>query len=143
MKTHVLTVSRVFPVTHPKKGLATGFPENILNKTKIHTIRGNYPFWEKRINEINEGKAVLSVRVWTGKPYQSPQKEIARFDKNSGIGIGMIRESSNIICAEIGIKTIDWVEIAKNDGLSFDDFCQWFDGAKGEMAIIHFTSFRY
>ena len=136
-------VSRVFPVTHPKKGSSTGFPENIIDKIKIHTIRGNYPFWEKRINEINEGKAILSVRIWTGKPYQSPQKEIAQFDKNSGIGIQMIAEVSNFIYAEIGTKEIDCVEIAKNDGLSFNDFCEWFRNAKGEMAIIHFTKFRY
>ena len=38
---------------------------------KLHTIRANYPLWEKRIKDIQEGHAVLSVRQWSGKPYRS------------------------------------------------------------------------
>ena len=36
-------------------------------------------------------------------------------------------------------------EIAHNDGLSFEDWAAWFKGAdtSQDMAIIHFTSFRY
>lgn len=60
MKTYVLIVSQRFPMTHPRKGQPTMFIENILNKTKIHTIRGNFPLWEKRIEEVQNELAVIS-----------------------------------------------------------------------------------
>lgn len=71
MTTYVLTVSEFFPKTHNKAGLPTGFINAISNKTKLHTIRGNYDLWAKRFEKINKGEAVLSVRYWSGKPYNS------------------------------------------------------------------------
>src|SRR3954469_18122827 len=76
LKKYVLTVSEKFPKTHPRSGHDTEFANKILDRTKIHTIRGNYPFWSKRIDAINRGEAILSIRQWTGKPYNSPQIEI-------------------------------------------------------------------
>lgn len=38
----------------------------------------------------------------------------------------------------VGISTM-----GHNDGLSFEDFKAWFDGATGGYAVIHFTKFRY
>lgn len=114
IKTYVLTVSRNFPATHPRKGEKTEFVLKIQNGLgitckncrevsrfdgdccgylpgqkgeKLHTIRANYDFWKKRIDEVNEGKAILSLRYWTGKPYCSKQEEFARLDKDSGIGV--------------------------------------------------------
>ena len=87
MKTYVLTVSEKFPATHPRRGELTGFPEAIKQGVKIHTIRANYPLWEKRIKEVEEGRARLSVRIWTGKPYNSPQKEIFVFTRANGVGV--------------------------------------------------------
>ena len=54
MKKYVLTVSRQFPSTHDKAGEQTNFIEQIINKGKIHTIRSNYPLWEKRFKEIEK-----------------------------------------------------------------------------------------
>lgn len=74
-KTYVLMLSEFFPKTHNKAGMPTEFKEKVLNKKKIHTIRANFPLWEKRIKEVQEGRAVLSIRQWTGEPYRSKQVE--------------------------------------------------------------------
>lgn len=146
MKVYVLTVSKHFPKTHKRAGQSTGFVENI-NKLfiadceKIHTIRSSYELWSKRANEINAGKAVLSIRYWSEKPYRSKQVEICRLQK---IGIEKLEQPDNFVYATIGDNAIDWETVAKNDGLSFDDFCEWFKSRQKEpMAVIHFTNFRY
>jgi len=158
MKTHILTISKTFPATHKRAGEETQFVDKILNaidnkefNVKIHTIRSNYPLWEKRIREVQEGKAVLSLRFWSGKPYRSNQIEFLKLDKDSGIGIQIISDFEQIsvlvsdsfddeICPIIRLDNI-----AKNDGLSFDDFKEWFKkyDLSEPMAIIHFTNFRY
>jgi hypothetical protein len=173
MKTYVLTVSRTFPATHNQKGQPTFFVEKIYNKIapmwkegsqelikerklysevtieKIHTIRGNYELWKKRIDEVIAGNAYLSLRYWSGSPYNykkdgSKQVEFARLDNESGVGIQKLEDPTNFVFAPINGKMINWEEIAKNDGLSFDDFCDWFKVRQNKpMAIIHFTNFRY
>lgn len=85
MKTYVITVSEKFPTKHKRKGEPTFFRENILAVKKIHTIRNNYEFWKKRIDEVQNGNAVLSIRVWTGKPYASPQEEITYLTDEDGV----------------------------------------------------------
>ena len=169
MKTFVITVSRNFPATHKRKGEPTYFSEKIactlgdedtvvkfieefgciLNK--IHTIRDNYPFWEKRIKQVQECKAILSVRYWSGKPYNSKQIEICQLEKDDGVGIQKLRFLKSYInapvtdFAENGLTGIDVLTLCKNDGLSIDDFKEWFKkyDLSEPMAIIHFTKFRY
>lgn len=142
--TYVLTVSELFPKTHKKAGKPTGFPLAIKHYDKIHTIRGNYDLWEKRFKKINEGKAILSVRVWSGKPYQSKQQEIFKYDNTHKIGLQKLEDPTNFVFAPIEGKQVNWGDIAKNDGLSFEDFCEWFKVRNNSpMAIIHFTDFRY
>lgn len=175
MKTYVLTVSRVFPTTHKRRGEKTHFPDGILNvlsstnpewrkyineqylsARKLHTIRSNktgtaYNRWSKKIKEIQEGKAILSIRYWSGKPYNSKQVEICQLDKDSGIGVQKIwfyqsllrfpriqTESDSVLAVKPSF-------LANNDGLTIEDFESWFKGydLSKEMAIIHFTSFRY
>ena len=144
MKTYVLTVSQFFPKTHKKAGQPTGFPMAIKHFDKIHTIRGNYDLWAKRFEQIQKGEAILSVRIWDGKPYASKQLEIFRYDKTHGIGIEKLENPDNFVFASIGGKKFNWGDIAKNDGLTFEDFCEWFKVRTPEpMAIIHFTDFRY
>ena len=70
MKTYVLTISLVFPTTHPRKGDHTCFVGAIKSGAKKHSIRKNYSLWEKRFQKINRGEAQLSVRaiktkIWT------------------------------------------------------------------------------
>lgn len=166
MKTYVITLSKAFMRGHQKDGMPTGFEEKIKSGQKIHTIRGNVPFWEKRIREIQEGSAILSIRQWTGKPYRSKQREIARLTSEDGIGIERIilsrsewaENSEPHFCywATIEGNEVDIETIARHDGFpDTSDFLMWFDpeinrqnpdedGWKHlEAAILHFTKFRY
>jgi len=162
MKTYVLTVSRVFPVTHKRKGEETHFVDKILAHIKpdgknpfgwmnfkIHTIRSNYELWAKRIEQIQKGKAILSIRYWSGKPYNSKQVEICQLDKDSGIGVQELEMYSDGFTYawrnDKSFKNVAWSELSKNDGLSLEDFKEWFKGydLSESMAIIHFTKFRY
>lgn len=155
MKTYVLTVSEKFPKTHPKSGEPTNFPLSIKHYDKIHTIRGNYDLWSKRFEKINAGEAVLSVRVWEGKPYNSKQREIFRYDYRRKIGIEKLnmdtfdvgRDDNNDVFLnfEVGKTMVSADLLAKNDGLSYEDFENWFKGYDfiKPMAVIHFTDFRY
>lgn len=168
MKTYVITLSKRFPAGHNRAGDLTFFHEalsNALHNTeatlvvddeedistqifvrKIHTIRANYPLWAKRIAEIERGEACLSIRQWTGKPYHSKQVEIARLTKEDGVGIQRLE----FVNGKLGLPRIGIVyqrknEIALNDGLSFEDWENWFKNydLAQPMAIIHFTKFRY
>lgn len=168
MKTYVITLSKRFPTGHNRAGDLTFFHEalsNALHNTeatltvddaddtsikiyerKIHTIRANYPLWDKRIAEVERGEACLSIRQWTGKPYHSKQVEIARLTKEDGVGIQRLE----FVNGKLGLPRIGIVyqrknEIALNDGLSFEDWENWFKNydLAQPMAIIHFTKFRY
>lgn len=152
MKTYVLTVSRYFPTTHKRKGEPTHFVEKILENfeptifiPKIHTIRSNYDLWAKRIKEVQEGKAILSIRYWSGKPYNSKQVEFCQLDQNSGCGVQKLQFDGSILFPFINSHQPSVKRLSGNDGLSLEDFKEWFkkyDLSK-PMAIIHFTSFRY
>ena len=145
MKTYVLMISQRFPATHKRAGELTYFPGQILDEIKIHTIRANYDLWAKRIDEINLDYAKLSVRVWNGKPYRSKQREIFSFTR---VGIEKLEFGKKLFdCKLINGQYCYYSEeeVAKNDGLSLDDFEEWFkdyDLTK-PMVIIHFTNFRY
>lgn len=167
MKTFVITLSSVFPTTHPRKGKGTAFAPSFRNGQtcrkckentpalcmgecfsirKIHTIRANYPLWEKRIAQIQNGEAVLSIRQWTGKPYRSKQVEIARLTAEDGVGIQKLEfVNGNLGLPRIGIVYQRKQELAINDGLSFEDWFEWFKSydLSKPLAIIHFTKFRY
>lgn len=73
-KTYILMLSEFFPKTHNKAGMPTEFKEKVLNKKKIHTIRANFPLWEKRIKEVQEGRESVVENV----PELKWRKEICR-----------------------------------------------------------------
>ena len=162
MKTYVLTVSRTFPETHKRAGEETFFKERILSAlskdplmwNKIHTIRANYVLWANRIKEIQEGKAILSIRYWSGNPYNSKQVEICQLDKDSGVGIqelclkpkSILEDSVELFYIDNNFyNPLNLGFLSRNDGLSYEDFKEWFKSydLSHPMAIIHFTSFRY
>lgn len=145
MKTYVLALSKSFPRTHARAGAPTEFREKFLKKEKIHTIRTNYELWSKRIKEVQAGRAVLSVRQWTGKPYASPQEEIAKLTAENGIGIQRLDIFDLMRPEKVDGRLVDLMDLAHNDGLSFSDWHHWFRGydLSKPMAIIHFTKFRY
>lgn len=117
---------------------------------KIHTIRANYLLWEKRIADVQRGEAVLSIRQWMGRPYMSKQTTIATLTAEDGVGLQQLTDiDTNAYCfypcVRIDKRDIDKVFVAKNDGLTLDDWREWFkkyDISK-PLAIIHFTKFRY
>lgn len=148
IKTYVITLSKNFMKEHPKAGQPTNFKEKFLSGEKIHTIRGNYPLWEKRIKEVQEGKAILSIREWIGIPYKEKQVLIKDLTCNDGVGIQKLafdngRFESQSVDGDYCYTVLD--KPAMNDGLSFEDFRDWFKkcNLSEPMAIIHFTKFRY
>lgn len=174
MKTYVITLSMRFPVGHKRAGKSTMFQDKFLlgiscpdcsteqdlsgenispcnscqracMQSKIHTIRANYPLWEKRIAEVERGDACLSIRQWTGKPYRSKQVEIARLTAENGIGIQELKLTDLSRPTTINGRLVELPDLAKNDGLSFNDWFEWFKSydLSKPLAIIHFTKFRY
>ena len=123
----ILTLCKSFPVTHSKAGEATGFEKKLKEGAKIHTIRYNAKnVWDERYEGITSGKKYLSVREWTGRPYNSDDAYPQIWIDN---------------------KLVPIQEVAKNDGLSVEDFVEWFFGNNKENVfegvVIHFTDFRY
>ena len=160
-KIKVLLLSKVFPKGHPRVGKPTLFKDKIFiveNLTypsvwspdgcKIHTIR-NTSDWIMVSEKINMGKMVLSVRQWSGIPYKSiHDDEIFQLCKIGIQKITIANRVSEYQCYVDGLLT-DITTIAQNDGLSKQDFIDWFKPyfKKGDMlwngVIIHFTDFRY
>lgn len=156
MKTYVITLSRHFLANHKRAGEETHFKEKFIlgqgltdydtpSIAKIHTIRANFPLWEKRIKEVQEGRAVLSIRQWTGKPYRSKQVEIARLTTEDGVGIQLLELTNDLSECIVGGHRYSYVSVAKNDGLHPADWLDWFScyDLSKPMAIINFTQFRY
>ena len=148
MKTHVLILSQTFPKGHADEGKPTRFGASVTQQVKIHTIRDNYEEWSKKISEVLTGEAILSVRVWEGKPYRSKQMEILRLDKDSGVGIQKLHSFDEDTAYFVGSKgnvlPVPLQELANNDGLSMNEWTGWFaNNTKLPLAIIHFTDFRY
>ena len=143
----VVMLSTTFPVGHSKAGEPTEFAQSILDGTKIHTIRADKKWlWKKRTDDVNAGKKYVSVREWTGRPYNSEHKKIAAFD-HVGLQTITITNSSTGAQCWIDEKEVPIYEVAKNDGCSVDDFLEFmFLGSKSnifEGVVIHFTDFRY
>lgn len=145
MKTYVITLSKNFMKGHPKEGNPTNFINRFISHDKIHTIRANYSLWGKRIKEVQEGKAIISIRVWKNKPYRSPQVEIAKLSCIDNVGIQKMEFTSDLSECIIEGRHYNYCDIAKNDGLLPEDFLYWFKTSEiyKPFAIIHFTKFRY
>lgn len=160
MKTYVLTLSKVFPAYHLRKGEPTNFraafnagqslkkdTDTFCEFPKIHTIRDNYELWAKRFEEIDRGEAQISIRQWSGKPYHSKQEIICNLTKADGIGIQkmFVCGSETIYPKFVDNCYVDTETIANNDGLSDFDWLNWFKRCdiKEPLAVIHFTKFRY
>lgn len=173
----IITLSRVFPVTHSRRGEPTGFASKLASGEKKHTIRRNYDLWKVNAEKMERGKFYLSIRQWSGKPYNSPQVEIAQ--RHNPIGVQPVElyyhADNDTITAKIDGR--EWLDadcytLAKNDGLSVQDFKEWFFGKTANKqeqtssldlpsesslgiatdpkedkvfkgCIIHFTDFRY
>jgi hypothetical protein len=93
------------------------------------------------------GEGYLSLRIWTGKPRRSKQREILRIEK-CGIEKVIFSKDEELLFFDIERpgynETLDTSLVAKNDGITVGELFDWFkDYPAGYMAIIHFTNFRY
>lgn len=150
MKTYVVILSEFFPKIHPKAGEPTHFFKQIEKGLKIHTIRSNYDLWIKRIESVQRGEAVVSLRAWSGKPYRSKQIEKQLITKDDGIGFSIVERSDDFVAkvftpGEKHFARVPYSELAENDGLLESDFNSWFSGWEynDQKIIIHFTPKRY
>ncbi|MEP2668889.1 MAG: hypothetical protein ABJH04_07835 [Cyclobacteriaceae bacterium] len=149
LKTYVLLISKQFLKGHPNEGKPTNFKEKILDGEKIHTVRSNPLYWIPIITRVQKGLAVLSLRQWAGKPYNSPQIEFAQLSESVGYQSFDIDRNDVVSIDNTHIPVgFNMKHFAKNDGLTYEDFQSWFNlnnSGKAEMTgvVIHFTDFRY
>jgi hypothetical protein len=110
---------------------------------KIHTIRQNYDYWKRF-----EGRDV-ALFTWEEKPYRSKQKVFCErhiyhvqkitkvWHKKTHAYYWHINKNG-----EMDLPYLP--RIAENDGLTFEEFQDWFyEYPDGDMAILHFTDFQY
>lgn len=148
----VITVSKQFPKTKGRCGEPTRFREKLATGEKIHTIRRNFDLWRVNSEKMERGGYYLSIRQWMGKPYRTKQEEIRQIHEPIGvqrISLHWIAKRAELTAKVDGVE-IDPKEIAKNDGLPYEDFIDWFFEKEAKMedahfdgVIIHFTPFRY
>lgn len=149
----VVTFSRTFPAYHPKKGEKTYFVEKIW-KGLYDAEPSNYiPFdgyWQcydaifpatedykenihqhyPKYHTIRAGhrwKAgdKFSPRVWSGKPYASKMTTIAPDIEIKKVWSFEIAANKLFIDGK-EITAAQWMELAKNDGLTVSEMLDWF-----------------
>lgn len=137
----VLTFSRTFPAHHPKAGQPTFFVEKILqslSKDRIfHTPddlktnpQATMKVFQPKHHTIRAGNRFkigdkFSPRVWSGKPYCSPQIIIAPDITVEKVWKFEIR-GGTVLIDDVEINADKINRIALNDGLDIDDFWKWF-----------------
>jgi hypothetical protein len=146
-KTYVITVAKNFLSNHPKKGTPTDFENKIISGMKRHTIRANYDYWSKIVEKCKAGEALISIRQWSGRPYQSKQFEICQclnpeiqkihFTK------GTPETTPTIYIGQRSFFGEDFNTIARNDGFEdVQDFLDWFPH-EFDGGIIHLGPNKY
>lgn len=159
----VVTLTKNFFNQHPTlAGKPTNFATLVTEGSKIHTCRSNYDYWKAKIKALKEADGTLCLREWTGRPYRSPQGAIMEIPaavvgvekltlKKGKYRIEPYRHFVEYCRATVGQTPVDVAELARNDGFTNKDdylgfFTPLFDASPDgriEMAIIHFTTFRY
>lgn len=171
MKTYPITLAKKFQRPHARTGDPTHFKERVLNGfghryrnehglyylAKHHTGRDNYDLWKHRCDEVNAGRAVLSLRQWKGVPYKEGQTPIGLELTKVGIQKMEIKIVHSMTEEHGAIKYgqvwIDGRELSPGECLAisvsdgFDhpvDFMDWFGWKNWEGALIHFKpDFKY
>lgn len=143
----VLTFSRKFPAYHPRKGEPTYFVEKILNfighDKRLYQKGINRAICDLKLHTIRAGNRwkagdKFSPRVWSGKPYNSKQIIIAPDIEVKSVQEFKIEVDNDYVCVLIDdwpffeenknmvTQTEAFETLAKNDGLTFVDFKNWF-----------------
>ena len=139
----VLMIAKNFLAYHKRAGQATEFEAKIKDKDKVHTIRPNYEKWKEKIEEVKSGKAELVLKQWEGRPYHSTPNKLSIYDDKDDVDVSKLTKTADGFFVNDTIKVEPEI-LAKNDGLSLQDFEDWFKVFPTEpMAILHFNSFRY
>lgn len=150
----VITFSRTFPAYHPKKGQPTYFVEKFLRSfftkeefeySEVNPYVDYYfeltedlqldgVYFDPKHHTIRAGhrwKAgdYFSPRVWSGKPYNSPMITIAPdtlITKTWDFEVYKIKNRIGCILINGEYPKCFLTDLAKNDGLTFDDLEAWF-----------------
>lgn len=163
--THCRKGEPTYFVQQIKNGIYDGLyvltPEGVMvTEKKLHTIRNNKNnVWTKRMEKVNRGEAVIDLFYWKlpGGRWTKDNEQIvfATLDKDSGCGVQPLIFTEKYIynptvCGEhypkpTWYKGLNLADLAKNDGLTLNEFKSWFKGynLSEPLAIIHFTKFRY
>lgn len=144
--------SRTFPAGHPRKGEPTFFVEQILNVIMPRGVNGivdrndinpailplinDFVLLDGRTEKhttIRPGNRfkpgdMVSLRVWSDKPYRSKQIEFAQVEvkKTWPVEIYVDELIVEIIVDSISQNIRNKKEVALNDGLELIDFVNWF-----------------
>jgi len=137
----VITLSRQFPSYHPKAGQPTHFVERALNSLTDFSsprelqdslsleelARGPCKHHTVRLGRRWKDGDMASLRVWSGRPYNSPQIKICEDVKLRVVDI-VLDFKSGLIYRKKGsvMHVIPAPSLAANDGLYFQDFLDWF-----------------
>lgn len=143
----VLTFSRHFPKGHPKAGQPTHFVEKVeacladtmpgweMSKTfTLHEWDAYYNCTMPKGHTIRAGSRwkagdIASLRVWSDKPYRSKQIEFAQVEikKVWSVKITILNGSIGIKINDGKVSGLTGPRIARNDGLEWLDFVNWFN----------------
>lgn len=139
----VITFSRFFPEKHPRKGEATNFVEKIWESIYLDNV-GSYEYevvkskfdiiahgkYEPKHHTIRAGNRwkvgqKFSPRVWSGKPYASKQIQFAPDIEIKKIWT--FETKGELFFVDRKQFDVTSSDLPMNDGLSTDDFLNWFD----------------
>ena len=83
------------------------------------------------------------MKQWEGRPYHSTPNKLFILDAKDDVEVSKLTKTADGFFVN-DTKKVEPEDLAKNDGLSLQDFEDWFKVFPTEpMAIIHFNSFRY
>lgn len=144
-KCYVLMLQSHFPSKHQRKGSRTLFEQLVQRGVKIHTFRDNFQELLRQSEVINSGAGYMSLRVWEGKPYHSPQREVKRLYR-IGVQCAQACVQDGSLCLVIDGKPhqAPWA-VASSDGMCHSDLQEWLcpDGKLWSGCLVHFTDMRY
>jgi len=142
----VITFSRTFPSYHPKAGEQTDFVQKIWKSIGVAQNQGELyklgikadsflqlPEYSPKHHTVRAGHRwkvgdKFSPRVWSGKPYNSPQIIIAPDIEIKQIYDFEMNDDCEYYINGKRYSGDELAKVAKNDGLSIIDFGCWFAG---------------
>lgn len=143
----VITLSVCFMTGHSRAGQPTGFADKLESGRKKHTIRANYEYWAGKARLINEGRMVLHIRQWVGRPYYSPQVELRqmhslRIQKISVYYAELQSVEPTVVVDGRVLSQQEVEQLAYNDGLSYEEWLEWMCPKRKPLmngVILHLT----